>query len=84
MVSKFEKGMRYEKLRANSFFHKFLGWACIVLSPILSLFSLGILKIRFVCDLFLFIFGLLSLYLGYSEAKEMREMENLQINQKRT
>ena len=75
MKKEFEKGMEYEVKRKNISFHLFMGWSCLVLSPIWFFFSFWDFRTRFLGGIVLLIFGLLSLWLGYSEIKEIKKIE---------
>ena len=71
MKNEFEKGREYERISHDLFFHKFLGWACLVMAPIWYFFSVWNFNTRINGWAVLTIFGCLALLLGYSESKKL-------------
>ncbi len=75
MKNDFEIGREYERIASYVFFHLFLGWACVIMSPIWFLFSVWDFNTRVYGGIGLFIFGLLVLSLGYSEKKQLKQLK---------
>lgn len=75
MVDEFEKGREYERESHNIFFHKFLGWACLIFSPIFYFFSVWDFNVRVNGWAFLTLFGSCLLLLAYSEDKQLKKLE---------
>ena len=76
MTTEFEKGREYEHQRRQRAFHLFLGGSCLVLSPIWFFFSVWDFQQRLYGLLFFLVIGSLSLWLGYSGKKEIKELKN--------
>ena len=55
--------------------HLLLGWTCVVMAPIWFLFSVWDFKTRLCGLIGLSLFGIASLYLGYSEKKELKKIK---------
>ena len=69
----FEKGREYERKRHDAFFHKFLGWTCLILAPIYYFFSIWDFSNRVYTWAGLTLFGCFTLLLYYSEIKELKQ-----------
>ena len=76
MTDDFETGREYERIDKNKFFHLFLGWGCVIMSPIWFFFSTWSFKMRFYGGIGILAFGLLALSLGYLEKKQLKELMN--------
>ncbi|CAK0756637.1 hypothetical protein CCP1ISM_60012 [Azospirillaceae bacterium] len=71
----FEKGREYESLSHSALQHKFLGFGCLFFSILLFFVSFfRSQKDNYLTVIFLLGVGIISLYLGFSEAKELKEM----------
>lgn len=75
MTKEFEKGREYERISYYISFHKYLGWACLVMAPIWYFFSVWDFNTKIYGWGALTIFGCLALWLGYSEAKELEKIK---------
>lgn len=76
-MNQFEKGREYERLYDSMRLHLVFGYGCIFGS---MLFLVGYIfnifiqdYVNAVCYLLLLFFGFFSLYLGYSEKKELKD-----------
>lgn len=65
MNKEFQKGVEYERKRREISFYLFLGWACIIMSPIWFFFSVWDFPTRLKGSIILMVIGILGLYLGY-------------------
>lgn len=63
----FERGREYESLRHSTFFYLFLGYGCTIGSILFSFTH------QISGSIFLLIFGLASLYVGYCNKKELKQ-----------
>ena len=70
MESEFEKGIEYESKRRNVSFHLFLGWSCVILSPVFLFLSTWGSKPKIGGAIGILVIGGVSLWLGYSERKD--------------
>jgi hypothetical protein len=76
MKNNFEKGREYERLYSSKRFHLFFGWSCTVAGIIFIIPKLLFVNYSFISvPITLIILGGLSLYLGYSERKELKEIK---------
>lgn len=73
MNKEFEKGQIYERIRQSSYQKLFLGYGCLLFS-ILYFFIPSLQKdsINTWVSVFLFILGLICLFIGYDEKKKLR------------
>lgn len=69
----FEKGREYENLSHRVFFHLLLGYSCLVFGLAFLFFSVWDFKTRFYSWLGLWTFGIMSLLIGYSDKKKLKE-----------
>ena len=67
-MKEFERGIRYGEKKHNSFFHLSFGYSLLVGALIFSFKDIY-------SSLFLSIFGLVSISLGYSEKKELNGLK---------
>lgn len=71
----FEKGRAYERISDDSFFHLFFGWACIIMAIAWFFFSVWSFKQRVWGMFYLLVFGIVSLYIGYSNKRKLEKLK---------
>ena len=75
MANEFNKGREYERKQDSMRFHFFLGYGCVIGSIIFSVgYFFNPTKTNIYTSLLILLFGLLSLYLAYSEKKELKKL----------
>lgn len=70
-----ELGRELERLESSKFRYLWMGWCCTIMGPFWFFLSVWDFKTRFYGMIGLLVFGILSLYLGYSEKRELKELK---------
>lgn len=73
-MDKFDKGREYERLESSKSLHLFMGWGLLIFGLILLVVGIWSPEERFSSIFLLILFGLASLYIGYSEKKQLKTL----------